>query len=476
MIFKPEKLKIKDQRMMPFIDSDEIWGYINATPATKDKVREVIAKSLDKNRLTLAETAILINATDPELIEEIKQGARTLKEKVYGQRIVLFAPLYIGNLCTNNCAYCGFKASNKKVKRVTLDHEDLIAQVKALENTGQKRLILVYGEHPKYDANFIAESVRTVYAVKSGPGEIRRVNINAAPMDIDGFRIIKDAGIGTYQIFQETYHQETYAKVHLGGQKRNYDWRLTGLDRAQEAGIDDVGIGALFGLYDWRFEVLGLVRHTNHFEAVYNVGPHTISFPRIQFASQLDIDKSHMVTDAEFTRLVAILRLAVPYTGLILTARESAAIRDEIMQFGVSQIDGGTNIEMGGYSKRKENEDQDIDLEQFQINDNRSLNEIMEDLIEHKYIPSFCTACYRLGRTGEHFMEFSVPGFIKRFCQPNALLTMVEYLEDYAPAETKVKGYALLREKLDEIEDESFKINLTEKIDQIKNGRRDLYY
>jgi 2-iminoacetate synthase len=295
-------------------------------------------------------------------------------------------------------------------------------------------------------------------------------------MDIDGFRIIKDAGIGTYQIFQETYHQETYAKVHLGGQKRNYDWRLTGLDRAQEAGIDDVGIGALFGLYDWRFEVLGLVRHTNHFEAVYNVGPHTISFPRIQFASQLDIDKSHMVTDAEFTRLVAILRLAVPYTGLILTARESAAIRDEIMQFGVSQIDGGTNIEMGGYSKRKENEDQDIDLEQFQINDNRSLNEIMEDLIEHKYIPSFCTACYRLGRTGEHFMEFSVPGFIKRFCQPNALLTMVEYLEDYAPAETKVKGYALLREKLDEIEDESFKINLTEKIDQIKNGRRDLYY
>ena len=212
------------------------------------------------------------------------------------------------------------------------------------------------------------------------------------------------------------------------------------------------------------------------FRSVYNVGPHTISFPRIQFASELNIDKSHMVTDAEFTRLVAILRLAVPYTGLILTARESAAIRDEIMQFGVSQIDGGTNIEMGGYSKKKDNEDQDIDLEQFQINDNRSLDEIMDDLIEHKYIPSFCTACYRLGRTGEHFMEFSVPGFIKRFCQPNALMTMVEYLEDYAKPETKIKGYELLKEKLAEIDDATFKATLTDKIDQIKNGKRDLYF
>jgi 2-iminoacetate synthase len=444
--------------------------------STKERVREVIARSLDKQRLTLAETAVLINATDQELIEEIKQGARELKEKVYGQRIVLFAPLYIGNLCTNNCAYCGFKASNKAIKRVTLDHDDLVAQVKALEDTGQKRLILVYGEHPKYDANFIAESVKTVYSVKSGPGEIRRVNINAAPLDIDGFRIVKDSKIGTFQIFQETYHEETYHKVHLGGMKRNYEWRLTALDRAQEAGIDDVGIGALFGLYDWRFELLGLVRHTNHFEAVYNVGPHTISFPRIQYASHLDIDKSHMVSDAEFTRLVAILRLAVPYTGLILTAREPAAIRDEIMQFGVSQIDGGTNIEMGGYSKKRETEDQDIDLEQFQINDNRTLNEIMDDLIEHKYIPSFCTACYRLGRTGEHFMEFSVPGFIKRFCQPNALMTMVEYLEDYAPPETREKGYKLVDEKLAEIEDEAFREKLKGRIDELKAGKRDLYY
>jgi len=476
MLFKPEKLKIKDQRMKPFIDPDELWGFINNARPTKERVREIIAKSLDKQRLTLEETAILVQATDPGLVEEIKQGAKILKEKVYGQRIVLFAPLYIGNLCINKCAYCGFKSTNEAIKRITLTKDELVSQVKALEDAGQKRLILVYGEHPKYDAAFIAETVGIVYSVHSGHGEIRRVNINAAPMDIDGFRIIKDAKIGTYQIFQETYHEETYAKVHLGGIKRNFEWRLTSLDRAQEAGIDDVGIGALFGLYDWRFEVLGLVRHTNHFEAVYNVGPHTISFPRIQYASQLNIDKSHIVSDAEFTRLVAILRLAVPYTGLILTAREPSAIRDEILQFGVSQIDGGTNIEMGGYAKKGHEEAQDIDLEQFQINDNRSLNEIMDELIQQDYIPSFCTSCYRRGRTGEHSWNFPSRGFIKRFCQPNALLTLAEYLEDYAPEATKGKGYQLIQKKLDQMDEDSFKNSLVEKLDQVKEGQRDLYF
>ncbi len=480
MKFNPEKLRVPDQRMKPFIDAEEIQEYLDKSPANKSRVREIITKSLDKNRLTLEETAVLINANDPELIEEIKQGAKTLKEKVYGQRIVLFAPLYVGNLCINNCAYCGYKASNKAMKRITLTSDDLVNQVKALEDTGQKRLILVFGEHPKYNANFIADTVRTVYSVRSGPGEIRRVNINAAPLDIDGFRIIKDAKIGTYQIFQETYHEETYYKVHQGGIKRNFEWRLTSLDRAQEAGIDDVGIGALFGLYDWRFEVLGLIRHTNHFEACYNVGPHTISFPRIQYASSLNIEKDHMVSDYDFTRLIAILRLAVPYTGLILTAREPAIIRNEILQYGVSQIDGGTNLEMGGYAKQQQNEkqnvDQDIDFEQFQINDSRPLNEIMDELIDHKYIPSFCTSCYRAGRTGEHFMEFSVPGFIKRFCQPNAMLTLAEYLEDYAPPETRIKGEKLLEEKLSEMEEDGFKGKLVEKLKLVKEGKRDLYF
>jgi len=475
MIYQPQEYKIKDERMKPFIDPDEIWGFVENAEPTKERVREVIERALNKNRLSLEETAVLVNTKDPELINEIKEGARTLKEKVYGHRIVLFAPLYIGNLCANNCAYCGYKASNKSVKRVTLNKEEIITQVKALEDTGQKRLILVYGEHKKYSPEFIAESVRTVYKVKSGHGEIRRVNINAAPLDIEGFKTVKDSEIGTYQVFQETYHPEAYKKVHLSGKKRDYDWRLTALDRAQEAGIDDVGIGALFGLYDWRYEVLSLVRHVNHFEAVYKVGPHTISFPRIQYASELDIDKSYLVSDEDFTKLVAILRLAVPYTGLILTARESSEIRKEIMQFGISQIDGGTNIEMKGYTKNN-GENQDIDKEQFLINDNRSLNEIMDDLIKNKYIPSFCTACYRLGRTGEHFMEFSVPGFIKRYCTPNAILTLVEYLEDYAPEATKRRGYELIEEKMTEIEDSKYAEKVKKRIEDIKKGKRDLYF
>ncbi len=475
MIYSPEKYRIADKRMQPFIDADEIWDYISDAKADKSRVREVIQASLDKKRLSLEETAILLNATDPELIEEIKEGARTLKERVYGERIVLFAPLYVGDLCTNNCQYCGFRSSNKDVKRITLNTKELEAEATALVDQGHKRLILVYGEHPKYSADFIAETVKVVYGVKHGNGEIRRVNINAAPLDIPGFRKVLDAGIGTYQIFQETYHRPTYEKVHLGGLKRNYDWRLTALDRAQEAGIDDVGIGALFGLYDWRFEVMGLVRHVNHFEAVYNVGPHTISFPRIQNALSLDISKDHLVKDEDFIRLVSILRLAVPYTGMILTAREPAHTRDQILRFGVSQIDGGTNLELGGYSKGKQ-ETQDLSKGQFQINDNRSLSEIMDELINKGYIPSFCTACYRLGRTGEHFMEFSVPGFIKRYCTPNALLTMAEYLEDYASEETREKGYRLIDEKIAELSRDQRVERLRNKIGQIKTGQRDLYF
>lgn len=461
--------------MQPFIDPDEIWGYINNVKADKARVRDVISASLNKKRLSLEETAVLLNATDPELIEEIKEGARTLKEKVYGERIVLFAPLYVGDLCINNCQYCGFRSSNKETKRITLNSEELVKETRALIDQGHKRLILVYGEHPKYSADFISETVKIVYDVKHGNGEIRRVNINAAPFDIPGFRIIKDAGIGTYQIFQETYHEPTYEKVHLGGIKRNYEWRLTSLDRAQEAGIDDVGIGALFGLYDWRFEVMGLVRHVNHFEAVYNVGPHTISFPRIQNALSLDISKEHLVKDEEFIRLVSVLRLAVPYTGMILTAREPAHTRDQILRFGVSQIDGGTNLELGGYSKGKVQK-QDLSKGQFQINDNRSLAEIMDELIGKGYIPSFCTACYRLGRTGEHFMEFSVPGFIKRYCTPNALMTMAEYLEDYAAEETKKTGYQLIDKKIEELARNQKVEKLKEKIEKIKSGQRDLYF
>jgi len=460
--------------MLPFISEKEIEEILAGAQPTRELVREIIARSLNKKRLSLHETAILLKATDPELVEEIKAGARLLKEQVYGKRIVLFAPLYVGNLCVNNCEYCGFRASNKSQKRTTLTQQELIQEVEMLEDMGQKRLILVYGEHPKYSPEFIAETVRTVYQVKKGKGEIRRVNINAAPLDIQGFKTVLYAGIGTYQVFQETYHRGAYSKYHTGGVKKDYDWRISALDRAQEAGIDDVGIGALFGLYDWRFEVLGLLRHVNHLEAVYKVGPHTISFPRLQKASRVKYEEKWLVSDEDFTRMVAILRLAVPYTGLILTAREPAAVRDEVLQFGVSQIDGGTKIEMKGYSGKARA--QDLDSEQFQISDNRSLAEVMEELIENDYLPSFCTACYRTGRTGEHFMEFSVPGFIKRYCTPNAMLTLAEYLEDYARNGTKEKGYQLIEKNLAEMEQNKFRKQLEERLKLVKQGERDLYF
>lgn len=475
MKFNAQSYSIPDEPMKPFIDANEIWQYINRTKnPSNEKVKEVIDRSLNKNRLTLEETAVLINANTEEQIELIKKGARTLKEKVYGDRIVLFAPLYVGNKCSNNCTYCGFRASNKDAIRKTLNEEELTKEITALEENGQKRLILVYGEHKDYSPEFIAESVKTAYSVKKGNGEIRRVNINAAPLEIEGFKTVKDAGIGTYQIFQETYCEEEYKKYHPSGKKADFNYRLTGLDRAQEAGLDDVGIGALFGLYDWRFEVLAMVRHTNHLEACYNVGPHTISFPRIKESQHDNLSSKYDVDDEIFARLVAILRLAVPYTGLILTARENPLLRKEVMRFGVSQIDGGTKIELGSYSDIK-NEDQDLNKEQFKINDSRSLNEIIEELLEEEYLPSFCTACYRLGRTGEHFMEFSVPGFIKRFCGPNAILTLAEYLCDYAPEETAKKGWKLIENKMKELEPKVLEQTKT-KIEQIKMGVRDLYF
>lgn len=474
MRFTPEKLSIPDQRMKPFIDPDEIWALINNTKPEKYRVRDVIAKSLAKQRLTLAETAVLINASDTELIDEIKEGARTLKKIVYGNRIVLFAPLYVGNKCINNCQYCGFRTSNKDAVRKTLSDEEIIKEVEALEDNGQKRLILVYGEHPEYSPEYIAHTVRTVYKVKKGHGEIRRVNINAAPLDIDGFRIVGESGIGTYQIFQETYHPEAYKWYHLGGKKKDYEWRITSLDRAQEAGIDDVGIGALFGLYDWRFEVMGLVRHANHLEACYNVGPHTISFPRIKDAISLNITDKYQTSDADFAKLVAILRLAVPYTGLILTAREAPVIRREVLQYGVSQIDGGTKLELGSYSASR-NEEQNLNREQFRINDDRSLSDVIDELLTNDYLPSFCTSCYRMGRTGEHFMEFSVPGFIKRFCTPNAILTLSEYICDYATDEVAVKGWSVIEKNLGQL-DPAVAANTRDKIERIKKGERDLYF
>jgi 2-iminoacetate synthase len=428
--------------------------------------------------LTVEETAVLINADDPDLTEEMFQTARQLKRDVYGNRIVLFAPLYIGNECVNDCQYCGFRRSNHEAVRRTLSTEQLAEQVRALENQGHKRLILVFGEHPMYGPEFIARSVETVYQTKSGQGDIRRVNINAAPLDHHGYQVVKAAGIGTYQVFQETYHHATYAQVHpRHTRKGDYLWRLDALSRAWEVGLDDVGIGALFGLYDWRFEVLGLVTHARHLMEKYHCGPHTISFPRLQPASGVTTEEGHLVSDYDFKRLVAILRLAVPYTGMILTAREKPEIRNEVLGFGVSQIDAGSRIELGAYTEAGDAQQQVREREQFELGDIRSLDEIIGQLCADGYIPSFCTACYRLGRTGEEFMEYAVPGFIERLCTPNSLTTVMEYLVDYASPATAKLIEGLIQRELDKMDNPGLKATLMERLERIrKTDDRDLYF
>ncbi|HOD82941.1 MAG: 2-iminoacetate synthase [Planctomycetes bacterium ADurb.Bin126] len=460
-----------------FIDGERLENLLARPAADAAAVRDVIAKSLAKQALDLEETALLLRAESPELVEEIFDAARTLKRTVYGNRIVLFAPLYVGNECVNDCEYCAFKRSNRDVVRRTLEEAELAEQVRALERAGHKRLIVVFGEHPRYDAEFIARSVRTIYATRSEPnGEIRRVNVNAAPMDHEGFRRVREAGIGTYQIFQETYHRPTYERMHPGGtRKGDFLWRLDAMGRAMEVGQDDVGIGALFGLCDWRFEVLGLVAHALHLSEHYGCGPHTISFPRLQPACGVRIDPRYLVGDREFKRLIAILRLAVPYTGLICTARERADVRREVMAFGVSQIDAGSRIELGGYTEA--GDAQQMEREQFVLGDIRPLDAVMRELLEDGYIPSFCTACYRLGRTGEHFMEFAIPGFIKRFCTPNALSTLLEYLVDYASPQTRQAGLSAIQAELARLDDDALKKELIARLERIRTqGERDLYF
>lgn len=458
-----------------FIDEERLHDLMQRR-ADFGAVRDIIAKSLAKEALSVEETAELLAADKPELLEQIFDAARQLKRDVYGNRIVLFAPLYVGNDCTNDCTYCAFRRTNKTEIRRTLAEDELREQVLALERKGHKRIILVFGEHPQYDARFMAECVQHVYATTTGHGEIRRVNLNAAPLDHDGYRIVKAAGIGTYQIFQETYHHETYRQVHpKNTNKGNYLWRLDGVARAMEAECDDVGIGALFGLYDWKFEVLGLVSHALHLQKHYNVGPHTISFPRLRPACGVKIDETKLVNDDDFKRLVAILRLSAPYTGLICTAREPPALRREILSFGVSQIDAGSRVEIGGYTEV--GDAQVMELEQFELGDIRPLDEVVRELLVSGYIPSFCTACYRLGRTGEQFMEYAIPGFIQNFCTPNALSTLMEYLVDYASPETRKAGEELVLREVGKLPDGERKRQLMDRIRRIADTEeRDLFF
>ncbi len=470
---------IKDAKLsrsgFDFIDEDRLNNLLKKR-SDAGAVREIIAKSMSKQALSVEETAALLAVEEPDLLESIFDAARQLKRDVYGNRIVLFAPLYVGNDCTNDCSYCAFRRSNKEEIRRTLDEDGLREQVLALERKGHKRLILVFGEHPHYTPEFMAECVQHVYATTTGHGEIRRVNLNAAPLDHDGYRIVKAAGIGTYQIFQETYHHETYRAVHpKNTNKSNFLWRLDGVARAMESECDDVGIGALFGLYDWRFETLGLVSHALHLQKHYHVGPHTISFPRLRPACGVQLDEKYLVTDDQFKRLVAILRLSVPYTGLICTAREPPALRREIMSFGISQIDAGSRVEIGGYTEVGDS--QVMELEQFELGDIRPLDTVVRELLVDGYIPSFCTACYRLGRTGEQFMEFAIPGFIQNMCTPNALSTLLEYLIDYATPETRAAGEAAIRAEIDKLPDGERKRQLLDRLKRIaENDERDLYF
>lgn len=469
--------KIDTTGLKSFIPANTIEALIKNTQKVDPKqLHDIIQKSLSKTRLEPEELALLLRADTPEFEAQIFEGARTLKEQIYGNRIVLFAPLYIGNNCINKCQYCGYRADNTETLRKTLTENELKAEVRALTHNGHKRLILVFGEHPMYGPDFIANCVKTTYAEKNGYDEIRRCNINAAPMDLEGYKIIKEAKIGTYQIFQETYHEETYKKMHLAGPKSNYLWRLYGLDRAQQAGIDDVGIGALLGLSDWRFEALSLLYHTMHLEENFGVGPHTISFPRMEAAIGSTVANAppNKLNDKNFARMVASLRLAVPYTGLILTAREPLEVRNKLIHFGVSQIDAGSSVGIGSYAQADSLEAQ---KSQFVLSDSRSLDQVVRELCQAHFIPSFCTGCYRLGRTGQHFMEFAIPGFVKQFCTPNAVLTFLEYLEDYASDETKKAGLEQITRELQNIpESDPLRTQLIERMYEVKTGKRDLHF
>ncbi len=458
-----------------FIDEPRLLGLLGQ-PASPDQLRDVIAKSMAKESLSVEETAVLLAADDPESVEQIFAAARQLKRDVYGNRIVLFAPLYVGNECTNDCQYCGFRRSNPGKVHRTLSEADLRARSRPWRTTATSGSSSSSASTRLYTAHYMADCVRQVYAVKVGRGEIRRVNLNAAPLDHAGYAAVKAAGIGTYQIFQETYHHETYRRVHPPGtRKADYLWRLDGVARAMESHCDDVGIGALFGLYDWRFEVLALVAHARHLQEHYHVGPHTISFPRLRPASGVQLDDAWLVDDEQFKRLVAVLRLAVPYTGLILTAREPAVLRREVLALGVSQIDAGSRIELGGYTEV--GDAQVMEREQFQLGDIRSLDAVLGQLLTDGYIPSFCTACYRLGRTGEHFMEFAIPGFIQNLCTPNALSTLMEYLQDYASTETYAAGQRLIEQELAKMPEGRRKAELVDRLRKIREDDvRDLYF
>ena len=431
------------------------------------RVLEVIQKARGTKGLTLKEVGCLINSGN-ETLPQLFETAKFIKNQIYGERLVFFAPLYVSSFCVNDCAYCGFHLQNKAPrKKLTL--EEIKQQTEILVDMGHKRLLLEFGEDPKNNPiDYVVEVIKTIYATKVGRGEIRRVNVNLAATSIDDYKKLKATGIGTYQLFQETYHYDTYQNLHHGP-KADFIRQLTAHDRAFEAGIDDLGIGVLFGLYDWRFEALALVAHAEYLDKTHGVGPHTISVPRFRPAPTVNFRPPWPVSDEDFLKLIAILRLAVPYAGMIISTRETPELRERAFTIGISQTSAGSRTSPGGYGKEKT-------VAQFNISDGRPLDAVLKSVMEQGLLPSFCTACYRSGRTGDKFMEYAKSGNIQNFCRPNALLTFKEYLEDYADSAIKIKGEQVINQYLSQIPNEIIRARTEEKLKMIESGLRDLYF
>jgi 2-iminoacetate synthase len=460
---------------LKMIDEERIHKQLeDGQGKSKEEVLAIVAKAKEAKGIEPAEAATLLQVEDPALIEEVFQAAREIKLKIYGKRLVLFAPLYLSNYCINNCLYCGFRRENGAISRKRLTVEEIREQVGELENLGHKRLLIECGESPLSDMDFIEEAIAAIYACKNRKGEIRRVNVNIAATTVDHYRRLKAAKIGTYQLFQETYHRPTYEALHEGP-KRDYERQIFAHDRAQEAGIDDVGLGVLFGLYDYRFEVLALLYHARHLEEKFGVGPHTISVPRWKPAPGVAYKPLHPVSDEDFKKLVAIFRLAVPYTGMIISTRESVEMRTEAFSLGISQTSAGSRTSPGAYGKNSKNQEESQG-EQFQLADHRPPDEVIRSICELGYLPSFCTACYRRGRTGKEFMEMAKPGDIQVLCGPNALLTFQEYLLDYAARETRQVGEEKIRQHIQEVPAGPLRDETEKRLQRIEEGERDLYF
>lgn len=463
---------------LDFIKDDEINSLIakgKKLVSDKELVREIIEKSKSAEGLTPEETAVLLNLEDKELIEEMFKAARQVKEKLYGKRLVVFAPLYVSNYCVNNCTYCGYKHCNDELKRKKLNKEQLIEEVKVLESLGHKRIALEAGEDPvNAPLDYILDCIKSIYSIKFDNGSIRRINVNIAATTVENYKRLKDAEIGTYILFQETYHKPTYERLHVSGPKHNYNYHTTAMHRAREAGIDDIGMGVLYGLYDYKYETLAMLMHAMDLEETTGVGPHTLSVPRIRPAENVSLENyPYLVDDEDFKKIVAILRLAVPYAGLILSTREEPGLRDEIIALGVSQVSTGSCTGVGGYSEAYSDPEE---KPQFEVGDHRSPVEMIESLMEAGYIPSYCTACYREGRTGERFMDIVKSGELYKICEANALITLKEFIDDYGTDRTREIGDKLIKKSIDEIDNESFRKSVEEKINKISNGTRDLRF